>query len=187
MLTLYLSLIDTQEEKDTFEYIYNKNKKQLLYLAYRYVHNQYDAEDIVHNVFLSVAKNLSIFEGKKDSSIYSYLVCATKGHAQNFNRKRANENKVINQFYTQKEMNLSYTIENKVDCDLLIEKIIDVIKELDDLYSNVLYLYFVEDLSCNQIARLLDRKPATVQKQISRGKQLLYSKLKERGITTNER
>lgn len=183
MLTLYLSLIETQEEKDKFEYIYVNFRKQMLNLAYKMVGNQYDAEDIVHSTFLSVSKNMHVFDGKDDSSIYSYLICATRGHAYNFYRKKANESKAVKRLSSHEDIDWTYTIDSKIDCDLFIEKIIDVIKELDELYSTVLYLYLVEDLSSKQIANLLDRKPDTVKKQITRGKQLLYSKLCERGLT----
>lgn len=183
MLTLYLSLIETQEEKDKFEYIYVNFRKQMLNLAYKLVGNPYDAEDIVHSTFLSVSKNMHIFDDRDDSSIYSYLICATKGHAYNFYRKNANESKAVKRLYPQEDISETYTIDGKIDSDLFIENIIDAIKELDELYSTVLYLYLVDDLSSKQIANLLDRKPDTVRKQITRGKQLLYSKLHERGLT----
>ena len=184
MLLVYLSLIETQEEKDRFEYIYLNFRKQMLHIANNMVNNPYDAEDIVHNTFLSVAKNINIFDGREDSSIYSYLVCATKGNAQNFLRKKGNEKKAFDKFYLLKDTDFEYsTIENKIDYDLFIDNVVEVIKELDDLYSNVLYLYVVEDLPYTQIAKLLDRKPGTVKKQIQRGKKLLHSKLNERGLT----
>ncbi len=182
MLTLYLSLIDTQDEKDRFEYIYLHFRKQMLYIANQMVKNPYDAEDIVHNTFISIAKNIHIFDNKKESSIYSYLVCATKGHAQNFTRKKNNELNALYRLYHKENLDLIYTIDSEVDYDFLINEIVKSIKELDELYSIVIYLNLVEDLSCKQIACLLDRKQNTVKKQITRGKKILYSKLKEKGI-----
>lgn len=182
MLTLYLSLIDTQEEKDKFEYIYINFRKQMLYLANQYVNNPYDAEDIVHNTFLSIAKNIHIFDDKEDSSIYSYLICATKGHAQNFIRKNNNDEKYIKQLCNKLNTESTYyNFDSEINYRLLIESI----RNLDGVYSDVLYLYYVEEFTYKEIASLLDRKPATVRKQIERGKDLLCFDLKMKGYNND--
>lgn len=179
MLLIYLNMIDTPEEKDRFEYIYTKFKKQMLYSAKEIVGNSYDAEDIVHNTFLSIAKNIHIFDNRSDRSIYSYLICATKGHALNYLRKKNNEEKALSRIYNEPSADLSsLTLDNKIDYKTLLESI----RNLDELYADVLYLYYVEELTYKEVAALLGRKPATVRKQIERGKDLLYFDLKMKGF-----
>lgn len=178
MLQIYLNIIDTQEEKDIFEYIYINFKKQMLSYAYKIVNNTYDAEDVVHNTFVDIAKNINLFRDKKDSTIYSYLMCATKGHALNFNRKQMRERTALEKL----ELNEQTYAEMDMDSEIEFDLIVKAIRSLDDLYSDVLYLHFVEDMKCKDIASLLGRKPATVKKQIHRGKQLLICELKKMDV-----
>ena len=179
MIYIYLNLINSTKEKEKFEYIYTHFKKEMLYSANHLLHNPYDSEDVVHNTFIDIAKNIHIFENRSDKEIYFYLMCATRGHAYNFLRKKNNESKFINETVNLFTNISPIRIDDTVDFDLLVE----AIKNLHELYSDVLYLYYVQELTYKEIAGLLGRKPATVRKQIERGKSLLLLELKKKGYS----
>ncbi len=178
MIFIYLNLLDTAEDKDRFEYIYIHFKKQMLHTAYELLNDKYDAEDVVHNTFVDIAKNIHIFENRSDKEIYSYLICATRGHAHNFLRKKNNEIKFTKIFSFTTNIG-PIKIDDTIDFNALVE----AIKNLHELYSDVLYLYYVQELTYKEIAALLGRKPATVRKQIERGKSLLLLELKKKGYS----
>ncbi len=183
MLAVYLSLIDDSKKQDKFEYIYIHFRKQMLHLANEIINNPYDSEDVVHNTFLSIAKNIHIFDNRSDKEIYTYLMCATRGHSYNFIRKKNYELQYINNekvFYSDAVWN---DLEKTVDFDFLV----DTIKNLNPLYADVLYLYYVKELTYKEVARLLNRKPKTIRKQIERGKALLLAELKKRGYFDEQR
>ena len=48
-----------------------------------------------------------------------------------------------------------------------------------DKYRTVLHLYYYEDMTTEEIARLLDRSPATVRSQLMRGRDRLRVLLEE--------
>ena len=50
---------------------------------------------------------------------------------------------------------------------------------LPDKYRTVLHLYYYEDMTTEEIARLLDRSPATVRSQLMRGRDRLRVLLEE--------
>lgn len=50
MLMLYLSLIETPEDKSKFEKIYTNYEKKMYAVSYK-IKNVEDAEDIVHDMF----------------------------------------------------------------------------------------------------------------------------------------
>ena len=58
MLSLYLGIIETQEEKDKFEQIYLKYRKLMLYVSYQILKDGHLAEDAVHNAFLNIIDHL---------------------------------------------------------------------------------------------------------------------------------
>ena len=57
MLTLYLQMLDTPEEKVRFEEVYLTYRGLMYHTANRILHNRQDAEDAVHNAFLQVIKH----------------------------------------------------------------------------------------------------------------------------------
>ena len=64
MLAIYLSMLETNEEKNQFEQLYIKYKQDMYAVAYGILKNKEDAEDAVHQSFLKIADTFS-----KDSHI----------------------------------------------------------------------------------------------------------------------
>ena len=59
------------------------------------------------------------------------------------------------------------------------EGIREELRRLPDKYRTVLHLYYYEDMTTEEIARLLDRSPATVRSQLMRGRDRLRVLLEE--------
>lgn len=57
MLTLYLSLISTEAERSRFDEVYSQCRKQMIVIATSILKNEDDAEDVVHDVFYSIASS----------------------------------------------------------------------------------------------------------------------------------
>ena len=60
MLAIYLSMLETNEEKNQFEQLYIKYKQDMYAVAYGVLKNKEDAEDAVHQSFLKIADLVSI-------------------------------------------------------------------------------------------------------------------------------
>lgn len=56
MLAIYLSLLDTEEQRDKFEYIYNQYKGLMFHVAFSVTNDHFLAEDIVHETFLNLIR-----------------------------------------------------------------------------------------------------------------------------------
>lgn len=180
MLLVYLAMIDDQEDKDKFEYLYNTFNLYMLNEAKKILKSSYDAEDVVHDTFVDIAKNIKLIRTENDSETLSYLLCATRGHAYNFiNRKKLN-------YVPIQSVEGSLTSEEEwlnLESNINYESILKIIRNMEDMYSDVLYLHYCIGLNCKEIGLILNRKHATVRKQLSRGKAILISTLKEEGFT----
>ena len=55
--------------------------------------------------------------------------------------------------------------------------IVNVIREMDETYRDVLYYHFVLEMTVSQVAKNLRRPESTVKKQLVRGKKILLKKL----------
>ena len=58
MLNLYLLMIDSTDDKNKLELIYNQYKNLMLNRAYDILKDRGLAEDAVHNAFIRILKNL---------------------------------------------------------------------------------------------------------------------------------
>lgn len=182
MLMLYLALLN-DSDKDLFERIYYAYRKQMLMVAKSVLHNDTDAEDAVHDVFLKVAtKYMSIVKAiESDIDIRNYLLKAIKNTALNLKKKKNIENVSLN---TIKEYNMAKqgitTDDEFVEiifqkCEY--ERVVKAIQELNEKYRYVLYYHFVIGLTAAEIAKSLEQSLSATKKQLVRGKKMLLDLL----------
>ncbi|MBR5318831.1 MAG: hypothetical protein IKU46_04460, partial [Peptococcaceae bacterium] len=58
-LSCYLLLIDSIEDQNKFEYLYNTYKNTMYYFSKRILNDIQLSEDAVHEAFLRIARNIS--------------------------------------------------------------------------------------------------------------------------------
>ena len=91
MLALYMSFIDSEDDREKFEIIYNEYRKRMVSTAYSILHNHEDAEDAVHDAFIRIAKNMKSIDDPKSKKTLAYVITATKNNAINiFNKNKRN-------------------------------------------------------------------------------------------------
>ena len=80
MLAFYLSLIENEKEKRQFEDVYFEYKNQMYLLALKLLNNKHDAEDIVHDIFCSIASSHMdiITNAECEKDIRNYLLKSVK-------------------------------------------------------------------------------------------------------------
>ena len=70
----YLQLLDTQQEKTVFAVLYEKYHRQLYNRAMHLVKDSAAAEDLVHETFLTVTKNMDKIMGADYMKNWGYLL-----------------------------------------------------------------------------------------------------------------
>ncbi len=182
MLSFYLTLTDSEIEKQLLENIYYNHKKKMFILAMTILENNADAEDTVHDIFCTLAsKYMPVLQKLSEDEVKNYVLKATKNTALNIKRNKKG--------YVSLEENgsiISQLSDTNNDifldsvCDrITYEEAISAIKSLDEKYRDVLYLYFVIGLNTSEIARFLDKDADTVKKQFLRGKIKLMQIIKQ--------
>ena len=58
-MLIYLQMIETEAEQSKFELIYHEYFPLMFHIAYQILHHQQDAEDAVHQAFVSIAENIT--------------------------------------------------------------------------------------------------------------------------------
>lgn len=183
MLAFYLSLIDNENDKIRFEEVYYTYKKQMAYLANSILHNHHDAEDVVHDVFCSVASSHIevISKTSNENDVRTYLLRSVRNASISVLRKK----KVRIDYENAKRREMAI-IKNDDFIDQVCakteyEKIVELIDTLESKYRDVLYYHLVLDLSVKETAEILGRETNTVRQQLLRGKNMVVAMLSEKG------
>ena len=169
MLGFYLSMVESDEERSLIEFIYNEYRQLMYKTAFSILHNKFDAEDAVHEAFLRVIKNIKKFRSYKCNENISYLVIIVRGISLNMINKRNN--------YAELSDDLPdvSSVEEITENRISYESVKNNIEKLTPALKDIATLFFVEELSAQEISELLDVNVNTVRSSVHRAKNILKS------------
>ena len=184
MLSFYLAMVDTPEDKLFVEELYTAYERMMFRIAFRVLRQKYDAEDAVHEAILSVIKGDALEKMKPMTDIErkSYLTVIVKNSAYKVynKRKKNNENSIYN------DWDNNNTTEEEVLSSLSIEEIQETMNMLTESDYDILCLYLINEQTYEEIAAALDIKPDAARQRVHRAKKRLMDKLQERGIGNDQ-
>ena len=79
MINIYLSILETAEDKIKFGNFYTKYKHKMYAVAYNILHNVEDSEDAVHEAFILIADNFEKIKNFscQDSALWFVIIYET--------------------------------------------------------------------------------------------------------------
>lgn len=175
MLALYLSMIDEPNDKEKFSEIYKAYKNRMLNEAMSILHNHALAEEAVQESFLKIAKNISDFSDGKGKNAALILVIVRNVSLDIIKSEHLNEKEQLNDDIPD----ISVDILSKVMLKDRYNDLISAVKDLDNIYSDVLLLKIVYGYSNDEISSLLNIPKRTVETRFYRGKKILQKNLEE--------
>jgi RNA polymerase sigma-70 factor (ECF subfamily) len=158
-----------------------QNQTRFLYnVAFKYVGNHYDAEDLVQETLYTAYHK---FHQLRDNQKFkSWLFTILRNHFLKGQRKKepVQSDKFENgiDYLSQLESDSSQpgvaaVYERKVEAET-IQSILD---KLPEKYKAVLILYYMEDCTYQEVAEMLTVPIGTVMSRLSRGKQMMKKSL----------
>lgn len=174
MMLFYLSLVQTDQDKQKIQRVYEQYYGLMMYIASRYCPQRSDAEDVVHDAIVKIIKHLACIDA--NDAIRTKAFCVTVVKHTALDRLKAKENNVISMEDFQEEPVHSndFAIDKDTYADL-----VRAIRALDDPYRIVLTLKYVNDMTDKEIAALLGISEKTVSVRLTRGRQKLRKELEE--------
>ena len=172
---MFIYAFETEGEKSKFEKIYYKYRDMLYMCALGIVKNSADAEDVLHDTFVKIAKNIGRVDDIDSKSTAAYFAVITKNTAYDRLRqlKRLNETPIEDCELITDDSLIEETAEKTEYTELL-----SAVKSIPSPYNEVLFLHYVNELPVKKTAALLERKVSTVKMQLVRGKKLLLQALR---------
>lgn len=176
LIGLYLTLIDSESDKQRFVLLYEKYQKLMFYVAKKILDDDYMAEDAVQEAFLRIAKNFSKINQIDCPQTRKFVVIITRNTSINLTKQRFDFDD-LNQFddveLSKEDDSLFSYIEHSV--------IKQCILNLPEQYRDVLYLYHLYGFSFKEISSLLGITTETAKKRAQRARSILRVNLEKEG------
>lgn len=167
-----------REEKELLlEKIMIDYGNELVRLAFSYVKDAEVAKDMTQNTFIKCYKNLDSF--RFDAQIKTWLYRITINECKDYLKSWQYKKVQVKSFIHETTKAILPSTEKIVIEKFNSEEIKDTIFSLPKVYREVVYLYYYDSLTTEEIADVLHISVNTVKTRLRRAKQRLYLVIKE--------
>lgn len=168
MIQIYLSVIDSQEEKEKFTDLYNSYKDLLFWIALKKTNSNEDSEECVQETFFYVAKHFEKIGEVQSKSTKYYLTTIVKGFA-------------IDLYNNSKKFDVISLDDCNEDLDELIyfenfekSELLTVFDEVLDEESKIyFYLKYIYGYKSSEISELYKVKDSYIRKKLQYAREKL--------------
>lgn len=171
-MIIYLQTIDDPEDRTKFEQLYEHHREYLLKIANKILENEFDAEDAVHNAFISISKHMKKVHDPLSHAARGYVTIIVERKAIDIYRMRR---RFVSLESIENEIGLSFPPPEDDDVAKCISK-------LPARYRHVIMLKYHHGYNVKEIADMFGMKPAAVRKLDQRAKAKLEEICREEGV-----
>lgn len=161
----YSASVSKEEVNRQAERMLTEYGNSILRLAYAYLHNYSDAEEVVQDTLIQFLRTTPQLTGTEHEKAWLLHVAA------NLSKNRIAYNKVR----AADELSETLAAEEREDLSFVW----DAVKQLPQVYQETVHLYYEEGYATAEIAHILGRKESTVRSDLRRARAQLKDMLKE--------
>src|SRR5258708_6000964 len=172
-----------QGDPEAFGKLVVKHHPLLFHMACRVLKNPVEAEDVVQEGFIEAFRHLSEFKQHSRFSTWMYTIVLNRIrnilrhskvlHVYSLDIRRATRDGHYPVEVMEKSPSLDETLQNKLE----LEAMQRAAKALPPKYQDIFTLYYFQNHSIADIAKLLNRPPVTIKVYLHRARKLLYRDL----------
>ena len=160
---------DSCSERDELnlraEELLNEHGNSILRLAYSYLHNYADAEEVLQDTLINFVRAKPVFQNSRHARAWLLRVAANLSkNALKYKGRHETD-----------ELSESLIAEEKEDLSFVWE----AVRELPEKYREVIHLYYYEGFSTADISQALGRSESSVRSELCRGRERLKKVLRE--------
>lgn len=149
---------------DSTEEVIRYYSDMVYHLAFARTGTRYDADDIFQEVFLRYVRKRPVFESEEHRKAWLIRVtvnCSNKFWSSPWKKR-------------MRGLTEDMVFEEAQSMDLYYE-----LQKLPQKYREVIHLFYYENMSLEEISRMLNRKNATVRTQLTRARAILKKFMEE--------
>jgi RNA polymerase sigma-70 factor, ECF subfamily len=174
-------------DRGAFDVLVEKYYKQIYNLAYRFVGDSEEANDLAQEVFAAAYQNLKKFRGEAKFSTWLFQIATNRGKNRFKYLKRrgyyANKGPANGEEdwdSLERAIPDLSTNPETILAGKQIQKIVqDAINDLDADHKEIVILRDIEGFSYEEIARVLDIPEGTAKSRVHRARMVVKEKLKK--------
>ena len=148
--------------------IFERQHRRVYRIAMMMLQNSADAEDAVQNVFLKFVEKGQEFNNEEHEN--AWFITVTKNYCKDQLKSS-----------WKKQVDFGEIPETATPDAQEEDNLLPYIMKLKDKYREVLYLYYYEEYSVKEMARILGRGESTLQTQLSAARGKLKKILEKEG------
>lgn len=177
------TLTDNEEEKLKFERIYKEYRKRMHYSAFRILMDEQEAENLVHDTFVTLIDHLDQIDETDCHRTWNYIVTILKNKCYNYlKRQKRIELQEDALFLSEEAEDAAAKVIQREDANLLVQSI----RSMKYPYKEALYLYYYNGLNSKEIGKIMGLSSANVRQIIRRARQKLGELLQKEGYQYGE-
>lgn len=134
-------------------------------ICFVHLRNRFDSEDVFQNVYMKYLLHEDSFDSLEHEK--AWFVRVTVNACTDWLRSISR----------RKWVSLDVLDEEQENLDDTSAELLGIVLKLPEKYRNVIYLYYYEEYSAVEIAKILGKKENTIYTWLSRAKDILRNKL----------
>ena len=174
-------------DRDAFNHIVNRYKDKLTNFLYRFTYDIDAAQDLAQDTLLKVYINKNSYKEIAKFSTWIYTIASNLAKTELRKIKRRKTYTISDLSTDDREFVIhrsdEESFEDHEDTSVsgkILEKCLD---ELDNEFKNKIILRDIQELSYDEISKILKIPLGTVKSRINRGRFKLKDLLKQKGVT----
>ena len=154
-----------------YSIIVDRYKDKAFSLLKKMLKNEQDAEETLQDCFIKAYNSLSGFKGEAKFSTWFYRIVYNTALTKLSSKKRKTENEMssVDEHFNLKS-DYDYNVSERKD---LSEFIKELVNKLPEKHSAIISLFYLEELSCEEISKVLDISLSNVKVMLHRSRNAL--------------
>lgn len=173
MLLYYCSLLETEEEKRSFEKIYEDNYLGMYHVAFQMLNSRERAEDAVHSAFLKLIEHFSKYSRLSCSKLASLCVIIVKNKAIDQIREQTRHDHVPFEDMEYQLPAKELQPEGRAILEEERNYMLRCLDQLPEKQKMILELQYYHGFNSKEIAEILDITKKNAQMRLYRAKMRL--------------
>lgn len=168
MLCMILALVDSQEDKEKIQELYDLYQNLMYHTAFHILQHEQNAEDAVFASWEKIICHLEKISEIDCKKTRSFIVIIVERTAIDMFRKLKKNREIPLEY----EETPYFAVK---DPDLEQVETLSWIHSIPKKYAEVMMMYYVQECSMQEIATLLSIDESTVSRRLKKGRELLQS------------
>ena len=160
--------------------IVDRYKNKAFSLLKRLLKNEQDAEETLQDCFLKAYNSLSNFKGEAKFSTWFYRIVYNTALTKISSKKRKTENQMTSvEDHFNLKSDYDFRSSERKDISIFIS---DLVNQLPERFATVINLYYLNEMSCEEISEILEISVSNVKVILHRSRNALKDLIVEKDL-----